>query len=137
MFRKFCSVLCVLLGIAVMIFGYKMTNEAVDHAEVLRTYSYDANSYYTLSASFGGDFYTYMYRASDTMVDELDDINHAIETIIGAEGNIQRQVTANVKATDSLTRAVYMLIIAVGCGIFAVGLCNMGAAFTKEHGYYE
>ncbi len=131
-FRKFSSVLCALLGIVIVLFGYKMDQDAVNHAESLRTYSYDAGSYYVPYASFGGDFYTYMYNASDTIVDELDDMNKGMEQVVAAEANIQKQVTANARATDALTHAVYMLIIAVGCGIFAAGLISTAGAFEKS-----
>ena len=67
-------------------------------------------------ASFGGDYQSYMYQASDEMVSALD----AIAENIG-DNAIEQSVN------------VAFIIIAIGLGILAFGLYCIGEAFGKKN----
>lgn len=69
------SAVSLLLGIIILIIGISLTQKDVTidpyHARI-----YDAE--YT---AFKGDFYTSIYGVTDTIVDELSDINGGIESL--------------------------------------------------------
>lgn len=102
----------LVIGIIVFILGCTLLN----HKYSLETYS--ARSYNVDSAAFGADFYTEIYGASDTIVDELSDINGGIATISGA--------------FTEIVYAIYfsggIIVIALGLGIVAMSLLHIGKA---------
>lgn len=146
LFRKISAVVTAVIGIAVVILGAGLMNETASHAVDENSFRYTAsdhviNEYNLKSASFGADFYTYMYRSTDTIVDELDEINKgvasvnkAMETVVKAQNSINEAVTANVLASDDLIETVNkaggMIVVAMGLGIFVYGLQLVGAAFV-------
>lgn len=65
----------MILGIVIIFMGYTVMNKDIS----IDTYT--AKDYNVDYAAFGGDFYTEIYGASDTIVDELSDINNGIESI--------------------------------------------------------
>ena len=136
MFKKICAILCVVIGIAVIILGASFKGETASFRVSSSRASYTADSYNISYASFGGDFYTYIYRGSDTIVDELNDINHAIETVVKAEAGIQDAVATNVEAVNGLIRTVNkaagLIVMAIGLGILAFGLNGLGKAFDVK-----
>ena len=135
MLKKTCSILCVLIGLAVILFGYNMDTHNVSHSNSLGYYTYSPDSYYANSATFGGDFYTYIYKASDTIVDELSDINYAMGKVVSAEKNIQDAISDNTEAVDDLINSINknfrLFVMALGVGILAFGINNVGIAFTE------
>lgn len=100
------AIISLLLGFAIIFMGVNVKNKSI----VLNTYS--AKHYDVDYAKFGADFYTEIYKASDVMVDELDDINSGIAELS--------------KSMSQMAGLVYypagMLIIAVGLGVVAVSL---------------
>ena len=101
------SIISLILGVVIIIMGIAVMNKDVN------TGTYIAQPYDADYAEFGADFYTYIYNASDTIVDELNDIN-------GGVALLSRSVdaTANV-----ICYTAGMLIIALGLGVVAVS-CN-------------
>lgn len=95
------------LGIIIIIMGITVTLKKVN----IDTYS--AKSYNADYAAFGGDFYTEIYKASDIIVDELNDINGGVEVL--SESIV---AMANV-----IYYPIGMMIIALGLGVVAVS-CN-------------
>lgn len=136
MLKKICAIACVVIGLVVIIIGASFSGESANYSVRSSATNYQASNYDLTYASFGGDFYTYIYKGSDTIVDELDDINHAMEKVISAENTIQSVIVANVDATSGVIRAINAaaktLIIALGLGILAFGLNSVGKAFELK-----
>lgn len=151
LFRKITAVLTVILGIAIVVQGMNLMKETADHAVEDNTFRYYqeealAEDYDVKYASFGADFYTYMYKANDTIVDELDDINKglvavkndmnsAVSTVVRAQNSINAAATASVQATDYLIESVYkvggMLIAVIGAAVIAYGIQSFGLTFAS------
>lgn len=150
MFRKITAILTVVIGIGVIALGAFLMMETADHDVADGSFRYTANTYDASDydaeyASFGGDFYTYIYRSSDIIVDELDEINkgvaavnnsmnNAMATMVRAQNSVNAAVTANVRATDDLIDTVNkvagMLLIAIGLTVFLWGMQSVGVAFV-------
>ena len=90
--------------------GYRVVSHDVE-AELHKAGMYDVGF-----SVFGGDFYTEIYKASDTIVDELNSINNGMSVI-----------SNSMKST---IKAIYygsgMVIIAIGLGITAFSLIEFG-----------
>ncbi len=135
MLKKITSILCVLLGIAVIILGVTFDANVSKHDVDEKSFRVSSNTYNLDYASFGGDFYTYIYKGSDTIVDVLNEMNKSTETVVKAENGIYEAAAANIEAVDSLAEIVAktgkIIILAIGIMIAALGLHSFGAAFTK------
>lgn len=93
----------ILFGIIIVCLGIYVTKTGVDIE------SHTANNYKVDSAIFGADFYTEIYEASDTIVDELNDINNGIAILS--------------ESVDEIINAIYF---SAGMIIFAIGLAVIG-----------
>lgn len=100
------AIISLLLGVAIIIMGAMVINReaSID--------TYRAEHYKAEHAEFGADFYTYIYGASDTMVDELNDINSGVELIS--------------ESMSTMANIIYypagMIIIAIGLGVVAMSV---------------
>ena len=103
------AVAALVLGVVIIIMGMKVmhTSVSVD--------TFQAKHYGADSMTFGADFYTEIYRASDTIVDELSDLSSGVETISESVSEL-----ANV-----IYEPVGMLIVSLGIGVIAISLCHM------------
>lgn len=132
--KKITAIITAVIGIIVTILGVTLMGETANHAVDDNSFRYVAENYNADYASFGADFYTYIYGASDTIVDELNDINKAMETVVKAQNSINAAVTANVLATDDLIDTVNhvggMIVIAIGLSILAYAVQKIGVAFA-------
>jgi hypothetical protein len=99
----------LILGLILMLLGFKVT------AREAGLPLYDAKSYNVSYAAFGADFYTEIYGATDTIVDELSDINEGI-------GSLSESL--NTIATV-INYAAGMVIIAIGLGVVSVSILHM------------
>lgn len=103
------AIISLLLGVAIIIMGATVINREVSID------TYRAGHYKAEHAEFGADFYTYIYDASDTMVDELNDINSGVELIS--------------ESMSTMANAIYypagMIIIAIGLGVVAMSVNNI------------
>ena len=106
-------ILSIVLGIAIIIMGIQVMGKKTQ----MNTYT--ARRYAADSAKFGADFYTYVYDASDMMVDELSDINGGIALL-----SESMETAANV-----IYYPVGMLIVAIGLGVVALSCTHIG----REH----
>ena len=108
--------IALIIGLITIIMGYKVMSHDVE-AELHNAGMYDVGF-----NAFGGDFYTEIYKASDTIVDELNSINHGISI-----------VSNSMKST---IKAIYygsgMVIIAIGLGITAFPLIEFGKQKKNE-----
>lgn len=103
-------IVSLIFGIVIFILGCVVLSHDVDAV------SYSANSYNADSAIFGADFYTEIYAASDTMVDELNDINSGVAVVS--------------EAITEMIGAIYyvggMIIIAVGLTVITLSIIQFG-----------
>lgn len=134
--KKVIAILTVLIGLAVIVLGASLMGKGTSHTVYGDTLRYSATDYSVDSASFGADYYTYTYRANRVMVQELNDLNKAMESVVKAGNNVQNAISANVDATDDLIETVYevggMIVIAIGLGIFAYGGQSVAVAFPPK-----
>lgn len=102
-------IISLIIGVIVIIIGVILLSHK-SNVEI-----YDARTYDVDKSEFGADFYTEIYGASDTIVDELSDINGGIAAI--------------TSSLASMTEAIYygcgMVVIAIGLGIIAISLINI------------
>ena len=108
--KKTIATITIIIGIIVMIMGLSMGTQS--------TYSHSGSAYNIFSASFGADFYTYVYDGLDTIVDELDEINDGISVLAKNTRSI----------CDAVTRAGKMIVIAIGLLIVTSGLKQLAYA---------
>lgn len=104
-----CAVVAMVIGCLVLFMGSSVMKKTV-HNDV-----HDATSYQVDYAKFGADFYTEIYQASDTMVDELNDINSGIATV---SETMNAQINAIYYASG-------MIIMALGLAIISVSIINI------------
>lgn len=98
------SLISFFFGIVIIIMGIVVMNKDVS----IDTYT--AKDYDVDYAAFGGDFYTEIYGASDTIVDELNDINSGVAVLSESISAI-----ANV-----IYYPIGMMIIAIGLSVIAL-----------------
>ena len=132
--KKITAIITVLIGIVVIFLGTSVMDPSANHKVSAKTPSYTAGYYNAEYASFGADFYTYIYEASDIIVDELNDINSAMGVLVQAQNAATEAAAEHVEATDDLISTVGkvggMVIVAIGLAIVANGLQAVGAAFV-------
>lgn len=98
------SIFSIFLGIVIIIMGIVVMNKEAD-IDMYRANDYDADS-----AKFGADFYTEIYKASDIIVDELNDINSGVEVLSESMAEM----------ANTIYYSAGMIIISVGIGVIAV-----------------
>ena len=134
--RKITAILTIVIGIAVIILGSSLGKISANYDVNTPKYSGGSNYYDAEYASFGGDFYTYIYGAADTIVDELYEMNLNLSLITDAQTDIIEAVAVNVEATNDLIKTMgkvgSTIVTAIGLAIIASGLMNLGAAFTPS-----
>lgn len=134
--KKFIAVLTVLIGVAVIVLGVNLTGKGNAHSVYGDTLRYSAADYSVDSVTFGADYYTYTYKANRVMVEELNDLNQAMEVLVKAGNNVQNAVAVNVRATDDLSKTIYevggMIVIAMGLGILVYGGQSLTVAFPGK-----
>ncbi|MBR3564282.1 MAG: hypothetical protein IKN92_05765 [Clostridia bacterium] len=134
MLRKITSIICVLIGVAVLIMGFTFNVDPADHSVLDRSFEYNAKGYDLTGAKFGADFYTYIYNGTDTIVDVLNDINMSMQTVVSGENGVYKALAANIIATDELNDTIKkigkIIIISIGFAILAFGVVSFGKAFS-------
>lgn len=169
MLKKIISIIVILAGIFVIVFGISVSSPQTVAAQTHTPTSSGKIAYYSDSesvsagnysvefASFGADFYTYIYKASRTMGTELNEIlkvnattannlneiDHALETVVKAENEIYTATIANIEAIDAVNSSILtmeannakntgLLVISIGALITIIGLLALADAFTKH-----
>ena len=124
MLKKIISIAMVVIGIAVIILGTGLMGESTSAKSFSHTAAYnDADG-----ASFGGDFYTYIYEASDIIVDELYSIDKGISVMVEAQNY---QIKKAAETTDAVYKVGGTIVLAIGLAIVASGLAMFAVAFTR------
>lgn len=134
--KKITAIVTAVIGLIVIILGATLMGKADRFSVNDDNFHYTATYYSVQDASFGADFYTYMYDASDTIVDELNDINSAISTVVAAQDAVVANTAANIKATMALTETVGkaggMITIAIGLAVLASAIQIASTAFAPD-----
>lgn len=108
MSKKISSVIMAVIALVVIIVGISLPAKTV----------YNSGYYSVPGASFGADFYTYVYDGIDEMVDELDAINNA-------------QVS-QIAAARETTKACKAIVISIGLLILAMAVKTFSEAEKKQ-----
>lgn len=137
MFKKAMSIVSVVIGIVIVALGIAITSEKPDNFMLEDNYyRYDAQEYDLDYASFGADFYTYIYGSTDMIVDQLSDINKAFETIVKAQNASIEALSVNVSALNSListtSKTNGLVMIAIGLAVLAYALNALSTAFSPN-----
>lgn len=103
------AIVSILVGVVILILGINLSKEE------LNVEQYYAKQYSVDYAAFGGDFYTEIYGASDTIVDELNSIN----------GGLQSLSTSISSITGTITHVSSMIIIAIGLATISGSLLHI------------
>lgn len=107
--KKGMSIVSLIIGIIILVLGIVVVTKKVESP------TYSANGYDVQSAKFGADFYTEIYGASDTIVDELNDINEGMECVSDIA----------VEIGNAIYFSAGMIIIALGLATIAFSISNM------------
>ena len=103
---KIMPIVSIVLGLVIIYCGIVLVGQKT----VAKDYS--AKTFNVESAEFGGDFYTLIYGASDTIVDELSAINGGIAVLS--------------ESTNTITNTLYyssgIVVISMGIAVIAVSL---------------
>lgn len=93
----------ILLGIIIVCLGIFVTKTEVNIE------SHTSNGYKVDSAIFGADFYTEIYEASDTIVDELSEINSGVAIL-----------------SESIVEIINAIYFSAGMMICTIGIAVIG-----------
>ena len=124
--KKITSVITAIIGIIVIIMGVSFMNNTSNYSVSGGSFQFSPPNFDVEGAKFGADFYTYMYGASDTIVEELDSLNQAMEVMVDAQNSIKAATAVNARAT-CVTGG--MIVIAIGLAILAYATQAIGVAF--------
>lgn len=124
------AIISLLIGVVIVIFGVIIMNQDADISTHSARYdTHLALPYDIINYSFGADFYTEMYEASNTIVDELDDINKGLgivsKGIASVDSGVSNISYATKELADIINYAAGVITIAVGMGVVAVSCIHM------------
>ena len=103
------AVITLVVGIAILIMGVQVKNKQFN-IETYKASSYEVDSY-----SFGGDFFTEIYKGVETVVDVINDIN----------GGIASLSESVVEFSEMVTYSAGMIIIAIGLGVIVISVLHI------------
>ena len=129
MLKKITSLISAFIGIVVVILGIILASTNVSS----QYFSAKNEGYDVPGASFGADFYTYMYDASDEIVSALDNISDNTAKIVSVENYL---VEKSVENTSAIYKAGGIVVVAIGLAIIVYSLSMISSAFSsqkKEH----
>lgn len=104
------AIISLIIGVIIAVLGFVVLSHKANIE------SYDAKIYNVDKAVFGADFYTEIYGASDTIVDELSDIN----------GGMSLLSTSIISVINAIYNSSGMIIIAIGLCVISISLMNLG-----------
>lgn len=125
MIKKITAIVMAALGLIAIIMGAAISGKDADTSSFVHSAGY----YNADSAAFGADFYTYIYDASDTIVDALSDMNNGISEAVAAQNY---QIKKAAETTEAVYKAGGMIVIAIGLAILAYAAPKVVAAFVPE-----
>ena len=110
MTKKASGIIGILIGIVIIIIGIITMNSTPEAVK------YSSGYQYVKSAEFGADFYTYMYDASYSMVQQLNSMDRGLVRIVDAEAKTQ----------ESVYSVGGLMMICVGLAVLAIGFTAIG-----------
>lgn len=123
---KIMPLISLVIGVIMIIIGYKVMRQTADEEAVYTGASYSAGSYNVSDYTFGADFYSEIYEASNTIVDELDEINSNVADGFTDVNKAAEAVTSSVNnIIDTIYYVAGMLIIVLGMGTIAVACIHI------------
>ena len=136
-FRKIISIFTVLVGVAVIYFGSTLLETTDSHTVGTADTSISPGYHPVDYASFGADFYTYIYKAAYSVAKGMNDVQKGIESSIEVQNNVRREVAGNTRAVDELIRTTARVggyvVMAIGLWILVYGLQCTANAFIVNH----
>ena len=132
--KKIVSILTLIIGLLVIVMGVKVMNTSVSDSLGGSYTDFEVGEFDVWGASFGADFYTYMYDASDMIVEELNAINNGLEIVVDGQNSLRSAMGSVMRATNGVNETVSKtggaVVIAIGAAIFAQGLPVAVEAFS-------
>ena len=114
------------IGVVMIIIGCIVMKQKSDDGTIYLGNTYSSNSYNVEDYSFGADFYSEIYQASNTIVDELDDINKNISSGFTDVNNAASAITGSINnIIDTIYFVSGVLIIVLGMGTVAISCLHM------------
>lgn len=129
--RRIALLLVAAIGIGIIVLGAGVC-EGADERVRVDAFTFTPDNYNVDYASFGADFYTYIYGASDTIVDELDEVNSGISTIVKGQTATNGALKDLGKLISSLIRGCGMVVIAIGLAVVAYDIPKLAEAFLPR-----
>jgi len=134
--KKITALTTAIIGLVIMLLGLVLVFQTVSPYTVSGNFYHVPSWYDAEGAAFGGDFYTYMYDASDMIVSELNEINQGMGQVVAAQNTLNANAVAGVNATGNLTTAVYrtggLVIVAIGLAVLASAVPGLVECFLTE-----
>ena len=127
MVKKITAIAIAVIGLVVIILGASLSGTDVKSAS---SFSYSAGSFDVPGASFGADFYTYMYDASDMIVSELDAMGEGFAEMVDAQSHMGKKI---VETTKAVYEVGGMIVIALGLALIAWDIPKLAEAFIPEN----
>lgn len=107
--KMFLHITALVIGLAIIIMGICVLNKKTDiDIHVAKRYDVPANEY-------GGDFYTDIYQASDTIAEELYNMNAGISAVS----------EMFCEAVKGFYYCTGMIIISIGLAVIAISLIHI------------
>lgn len=125
MAKKITAIVIAVIGLIVVIMGASISGKDADTS----SYSFSAGYFDIPGASFGADFYTYMYDGSDTIVEELYNLNIGVAEVIDAQNY---QIKKAAETTEAVYKTGGMIVIAIGLAIIAYAAPMLISEFVPE-----
>lgn len=129
--RRIALLLVAAIGIGIIVMGTGIC-ESADGKLRVDSYTFSPGKYNADYASFGGDFYTYIYGASDTIVDELDDVNTGLAAVVNGQTATNGALKDLAKLLSSLIDGCGVVVIAIGMAVLAYDIPKLVEAFTPR-----
>ena len=111
--RNILPLISLAIGVVILLLGIVTAFRKADVTP------YEAQRYSVSHVTFGADFYTEIYNASDTIVEELSDMNGGLAVLSASA----------VSAINAVYFSAGMIVIALGLGTIAVS-----CVFLKKEG---
>lgn len=123
---KIMPLISLVIGVIMIIIGCKVMKQTADEKSVYAGDSYTAGHYNVADYTFGADFYSEIYEASNMIVDELDEINGNVASGFTDVNKAAETVTSSVNnIIDTIYYVAGILIIVLGMGTIAVACIHI------------
>lgn len=135
--KKIIAIVGLVVSIAVIAVGGIMAYGTVEEAETgSESYTVEDGWYGTQPATFGADFYTYIYEGVAQAVDALnsvyDGIQETVHALDGIYGEIGKSTAAAVGVQNAVRQGFGWVLIAIGAFMTLRFAGNTVESFSKK-----